>query len=123
MGPFRIATIGRAFHWMDRVETARRLDQLLTPTGALVLCSDIHPDVPANAWLKPFNAARDAAAPGGQRAAWRRPDWVKHEAILLDSPFCRLERIGIIERIRTPVAPDPAPRPIHEQHLPRPTRR
>ncbi len=104
MGPFRIAVIGRAFHWMDRVETARRLDGLIAPGGALVLFSDVHPDVPDNAWRAPYQAALDAAVGGGSRAAWRGPGWVKHEAILLDSPFPTLERIGMVERLYTPVA-------------------
>ena len=104
MGPFRIAVIGRAFHWMDRVETARRLDGLVTQGGALVLFSDTHPDVPDNAWRAPYQAALDGVVGGGTRAAWRGPGWVKHEAILLDSPFPALERIGILERRRTPVA-------------------
>ena len=26
------------------------------------------------------------------------PNWIRHEAILLDSPFARLERFGVIER-------------------------
>jgi SAM-dependent methyltransferase len=104
MGPFRIAVIGRAFHWMDRVETARRLDGLIVPGGALVLFSDVHPDLPDNAWRAPYRAALDAAIGGGNRGAWRGPDWVKHEAILLDSPFSVLERIGMLERVRTPVA-------------------
>jgi SAM-dependent methyltransferase len=104
MGPFRIAVIGRAFHWMDRVETARQLDGLITPGGALVLFSDVHPDVPDNAWRAPYQAALDSVIGGGNRAAWRGPGWVKHEAILLDSPFPVLERIGMVERLRTPVA-------------------
>jgi hypothetical protein len=35
---------------------------------------------------------------------WRRaPGWPRHEAVLLDSPFPRLERISVIERRATPV--------------------
>jgi SAM-dependent methyltransferase len=103
-GPFRIAVIGRAFHWMDRVATARLLDGLIVPGGALVLFSDTHPDVPDNAWRAPYQAALDGVVGGGNRAAWRGPGWVKHEGVLLDSPFPALERIGILERRRTPVA-------------------
>jgi SAM-dependent methyltransferase len=104
MGPFRIVLIGRAFHWMDRVETARRLDGLIAPGGALVLFRTDHLDVPDNAWRVPYQAALDASVAGGARAVWRRRDWVKHEAVLLDSPFGALQRLGVVERVRTPVA-------------------
>jgi hypothetical protein len=37
------------------------------------------------------------------RATRRAPGWLRHEAVLLDSPFPRLERISVIERRATPV--------------------
>jgi hypothetical protein len=37
------------------------------------------------------------------RELHKSPDWIPHEAVLLDSPFARLERIGVMERRRTPV--------------------
>lgn len=103
MGPFRIVTIGRAFHWMDRVETARRLDGLVEPGGAVVLFRTDHLDVPQNAWLARYQAVLDAHVAGGARAAWKQPGWVKHEAVLLDSPFSALTRVGVTERRRTPI--------------------
>ncbi len=103
LGQFRLVTIGRAFHWMDRVETARRLDTLIQPGGALVLLSTTHPDVPDNAWSARFAALQDEAA-GGPRAQWRKPGWVKHEAVLLGSPFAALHRLGVVQRRSTPAA-------------------
>ena len=102
-GHVRLATIGRAFHWMDRPETARRLDALIEPGGALVLFRIEHLDVPDNAWRTEFQATIDAAV-GNGRPAWRQPGWVKNEAILLDSPFCALERIGCVERVQVSAA-------------------
>jgi SAM-dependent methyltransferase len=104
MGRFRLVTIGRAFHWMDRAETARRLDQLVDPGGAIVLFRVDHLDVPINDWLTQYQNVLDASLGGGGRSAWKQPGWVKHEAVLLESPFSALERIGVIERVRTPVA-------------------
>ena len=103
-GMFRLATIGRAFHWMDRPETARRLDALIEPGGALVLFRVEHLDAPDNAWRATYQAAIDAAVGGGRRAAWQQPGWVKNEAILLESPFCALERIGVVDRVQVPAA-------------------
>ena len=102
LGPFRLVTIGRAFHWMDRPETARRLDGLIGPGGALVLFSDSHPKLPDNAWYANYRAMVDAATEASQRQAWRRPDWVGHETVLLDSPFSALRRVGVLERRRVP---------------------
>ena len=102
MGPYRLVTIGRAFHWMDRPETARRLDSLIEPGGALILFQDSHPKLPDNAWRAEYRAILDAATQVFQRQAWRGPDWVPHEAVLLDSPFSTLRRISVVERRRTP---------------------
>ena len=104
LGRFRLVTIGRAFHWMDRAETVRRLDAMLEPGGALVLFSTTHIDAPDNAWRAEFERVLEGAAVGGRRAAWRQPGWVKHEAVLLDSPLCDLHRVGVVERRRTPGA-------------------
>jgi len=101
-GRFRAVTIGRAFHWMDRAETARRLDAMIEPGGALVLFRVDHLDVPDNAWRTIFQEALDTALGESGRSTWRRPGWVRHEAVLLDSPFPAMERIGVVERRRTP---------------------
>ena len=31
LGRFRLVSIGRAFHWMDRADTLKRLDELIEP--------------------------------------------------------------------------------------------
>jgi SAM-dependent methyltransferase len=104
LGMFRVAVIGRAFHWMDRPETLRRLDQLIEPGGAVVLFGDDHPDVPDNRWLAAFKAVIDRyASNDAARAERKAPGWLRHEAVLLDSPFPSLERVGFIERRQTPV--------------------
>jgi ubiquinone/menaquinone biosynthesis C-methylase UbiE len=37
LGQFRLATIGNAFHWMDRREVLARLEAIVEPEGGLVL--------------------------------------------------------------------------------------
>ncbi|HVO03349.1 MAG TPA: class I SAM-dependent methyltransferase [Candidatus Cybelea sp.] len=104
-GRFRLVTIGRAFHWMDREETLRRLDQMIEPGGAVALFRDRHLVVPDNAWHDAFDAVLEKF--GGDdpvRTERKSPNRPKHEAVLLDSPFCRLERIGVVERRHTPSA-------------------
>ena len=99
LGMFKLACIGRAFHWMDRVDTLRRLDAMVEPGGAVVLFSDTQPKVPDNAWRAAYREVLDRYA-GGEpsRARWKSPDWVRNEAILLDSVFCRLQTLEVVER-------------------------
>ena len=104
LGMFRLVTIGRAFHWMDRVDTLRRLAAIVEPEGAVALFHDTHPKLPENRWQSDYKALIDGYAAGDpMRKLHKSPDWIPHEAVLLDSPFARLERIGVIERRRTPV--------------------
>ncbi len=104
LGTFRLAVIGRAFHWMDREETLRRLDAIIEPAGAVTLFSADHPQVSDNRWREAFDQLIDRYAEGDpERTARRAPDWPGHEAVLLDSPFPDLERISIIERRHTPL--------------------
>ena len=103
-GPFRLVVIGRAFHWMDREETLILLDRMVEPGGALALFDDEHPEVPENAWRSEYQALIERySATDPVRKLRKRPEFLRHEAVLLDSPFSRLERIGIIERRTTPV--------------------
>lgn len=96
LAPFHLVVMGRSFHWMDRVDTLRRLDRMIAPGGAVALFHDSAPDIPANAWRKPWRDLCDRYTRA--ESNWRPPDWVRHEAILLDSPFSRLESFTVIER-------------------------
>jgi SAM-dependent methyltransferase len=103
-GTFRLVVIGRAFHWMDRPQTLARLDRIIEREGAVVLFHDEHPRVPDNRWCESFQQIIDRYSEADPvRATWRAPDWVIHEAVLLNSAFCRLERVSVIERRATPV--------------------
>ncbi len=73
-GLFRLAVIGRAFHWMDRAETLRRLDAVIEPAGAAVLFGDDHPPLPDNRWHEAFDKLIDRYAEGDpERASRGRP--------------------------------------------------
>lgn len=104
LGRFHLVVIGRAFHWMDRPLTLQRLDGMIEPGGAVALLGTRDPDLPDNAWSKPYDALIELYA--GDDAARRQrksPDWLRHEAVLLDSPFSRIETIAVLERRMTPV--------------------
>ncbi len=97
LGHFHLVVMGRSFHWMDRVDTLKRLDRMIEPAGALALFHDSAPAVPANAWQKVWHDIRERYEPN-TGPHQHDPHWIRHEAILLDSPFARLESFGVIER-------------------------
>ena len=97
LGRFHLVVMGRSFHWMDRVETLKRLDRMIEPAGAVALFHDSAPAVPANAWRKTWQDICASYEPK-TGAHQHDPHWVRHEAVLLDSPFAHLEHFGVIER-------------------------
>ena len=97
-GPFRLVTMGRSFHWMDRPDTLRPLDGMIVPDGAVALFGDSHPDLPDNAWRTPYRAVLERYRGDDMGHPNCRPGWVRHEGILLDSPFSHLETVSVIER-------------------------
>lgn len=99
LGRFRLVTMGRSFHWMDRAETLRRLETMIEPEGAVALFHDTHLELPENEWAKEWRALADHyAAQDPFHARRRTGSWRRHEAVLLDSAFCRLERVSVITR-------------------------
>jgi SAM-dependent methyltransferase len=98
LGRFRLVVMGRSFHWMERAETLRRLDEMVEPGGPVALFSTRQPDLPENAWVDEFKALRRRFEPDDPAHPRRRSGWVPHEAVLLDSPFNRLETASVIER-------------------------
>jgi SAM-dependent methyltransferase len=99
LGRFHLVVMGRSFHWMDRMETLRRLDGLIAPGGAVVLFDTSHAADPANAWRDRYNAIRRSYA-GHDTARSRRhgEGWVAHESVLLDSAFSEVDGCYVIER-------------------------
>ena len=95
-GHFFLAVMGRSFHWMDRVDTLSRLDGMIDAGGAVALFYDRHPEVAENGWLECWREVRRGYEPRDK--VHHGPDWVRHEAVLLDLPFPRLEHFGVIER-------------------------
>jgi SAM-dependent methyltransferase len=100
IGPFRLVTIGRAFHWMDRPATLEMLDGVIGDGGAIALVHDDHPTTAENLWR---GILRDVADRYGRAEAThvreaRAKGYRSHESVLLDSGFSQLERIGIIIR-------------------------
>ena len=102
LGRFKLVTIGRAFHWMDRKATLETLDRMLPSGGAIALFGERYPNVPANAWHREFQTIVDAYSVEDPARPLIRAN-TSHEAVLLDSAFSQLERVSVIEARETPV--------------------
>jgi SAM-dependent methyltransferase len=102
LGRFNAVVIGRAFHWMDREETLRRLDRLIEPGGAVVLFGEEHPRLPENTRIRDYQQLLNSySADDKTHVILRAEGFTPHTSVLLGSAFNRLERIAVIHR--TPV--------------------
>jgi ubiquinone/menaquinone biosynthesis C-methylase UbiE len=93
LGRFRIVTMGRSFHWMDRDATLRALDALVDPGGSIVL---VHAGDGGSAWSELYHAvAREWVSPESfaENQSRRSADWERHDVVLARSAFSRIERI------------------------------
>ena len=106
MGPYKLVTIGRAFHWMDRLATLAMLDRIIAPGGAVALFHDAHPVLPENEWFKTLCKVGDrygrAAQPhiAERKALGHR----RYEPFLYQSAFTKLD--GLSVTIRKPITED-----------------
>jgi SAM-dependent methyltransferase len=97
LGRFRLVTMGRSFHWMDRPATLATLDSLIEPGGGVALFHDekiaAMPD-----WQAPLSELSESFSPARSegRKARRADDWQPHPAVLLDSPFSAVETRGLV---------------------------
>ena len=100
IGPFRLVTMGRSFHWMDRAATLAVLDGLVSPGGAVVLFDDEHPRTAENLWRRKldeigrrYGRSEEPHIKERDSTAYRR-----HQSLLLDSAFNDLRQVSIIVR-------------------------
>ena len=99
LGPFRMVTMGRSFHWMDRAATLHLLDGMIEPDGAVALFNSHLCEVPDNAWYAGYRELlRRYAGDDAMHARRQAGTWVRHEAFLLDSAFCQVDEVSVIER-------------------------
>lgn len=100
LGRFRLVTMGRSFHWMDRPATLEALDGMVEPDGAVVLMGDCSLSVtPDYRPLLDELGERHAGARAAERRLRRSDAWAPHEAVLLDSPFRDVTRLARVMRM------------------------
>jgi ubiquinone/menaquinone biosynthesis C-methylase UbiE len=94
MGPFRLVTMGRSFHWMDRAATLDMLDRIVAPGGGVALFHDTHPPVEENRW---FKILHDVARPFGRKGE-RNGGHRRYEPFLFASAFTELDWLSVTIR-------------------------
>jgi SAM-dependent methyltransferase len=97
LGTFRLATMGRAFHWMDREATLRVLCDMLVPGGGVAIVGDGGTGAPREAWHDAVDAVVErwvGEVRTGRPAPGAQPP-ERHEAIVARSPFPRMATFTI----------------------------
>ncbi|AYF78047.1 class I SAM-dependent methyltransferase [Nocardia yunnanensis] len=116
LGQFRMVTMGRSFHWMDREHVLAALDGVVEDNGVIVLANDSCLVRPTTAWQKvvedvqcrylPAELAPGEPLPGRLGSA---VDHRTHEQVLANSPFAQVDR-SVYEFDRTWTIRPPPPR-------------
>ena len=97
LGQLRLVTIGRAFHWMDRIATLAAIDQIVESQGGVALIGPLHRDDPLMDGYGRAQAAIMAVVveflgPGRRAGGGTYGHPVdRHETALANSAFSRVE--------------------------------
>ena len=91
VGSFRLATMGNAFHWMDRDETLRALDRMVVPGGGIAVIGDQQGSPPA--WQQTIDTVIRRWLGETRRAGSGTycPPVERHEEVLCRSSFSVVE--------------------------------
>jgi SAM-dependent methyltransferase len=94
LGHFRLVTMGRSFHWMDRAQVLDALDAMVDDDGSLVIANDSCLVRPTTPWQQAIEEIQRRFLPpdrhrGPTPAADTRQT---HEQVLANSPFRQVNR-------------------------------
>lgn len=106
-GRFDLVTMGRSFHWMDRVDAVARLDNVVEDGGGLVIANDSCLVRPVTDWQQAIEETQNCFVTIDEHD--RLPfsdDYRTHEEVLRCSPFsnvCRrvyeFDRMWTVEQV------------------------
>ena len=99
-GRFRLVTMGRSFHWMDRADTLKRLDGIVEADGAVALFDVAAVHQGAGDWHPRFTEILERYAP--DKPQWRSPEWTDQTAFLIDSAFSRIDGLSVVDSVTFP---------------------
>lgn len=99
VGPFKLVTLGRSFHWMDRLATLRMLEQIVTKDGGVAFFHDAHPPVVENNWFKVMRDVQDKFGRSEEpHVRERRGGHSRYEPFLYQSQFTQLDGLSVTIR-------------------------
>jgi hypothetical protein len=90
-----VAAFAASFHWMDRLAVANSLNDLLSPTGAIVTINDVLEDQEQPEWARAADTVRQGYVSDSCELAvqtFTRPEQ-DHRSVLSASPFCAIESV------------------------------
>lgn len=95
LGRFRLVTMGRSFHWMDRAEVLAALSGMVEENGAIVLANDSCLVRPTTTWQRAIEEVQCRFLPPEQWSGRTTPaeGQESHEDILARSSFPRVHRV------------------------------
>lgn len=86
---FRLVTIAKAFHWMDRVKVLETLDAMVAPGGGVAIIDNYSPNKEQLPWLKKVDEVVKRWYGNERRAGnttYAHPT-ISHQAIIANSQF------------------------------------
>jgi ubiquinone/menaquinone biosynthesis C-methylase UbiE len=94
-GRFRLVTMGRSFHWMDRARVLAALSGMVDDDGAIVITNDSCLVRPATHWQQAIEDVQRRFLPPEQRSgrSTAAEGHESHEEILARSSFSRVHRL------------------------------
>lgn len=91
---FELVTMGRSFHWMDRVGVLRGLEGMVVEGGGLVIANDSCLVRPVTEWQGVVEEVQDRFVSRGRRVVLPFGDDSRsHVEVLRDSPFSEVDRV------------------------------
>lgn len=93
-GQFRVVTMGRSFHWMDRGQVLTALDGMVDDDGALVIANDTNLLLPSTPWQQAIQDIQRSFLPTHHKLVPPSTidDRQTHEQTLASSPFSQVNR-------------------------------
>jgi SAM-dependent methyltransferase len=94
-GPFRLVTMGRSFHWMDRERVLSALEGMVDAEGGLAIANDGCLVRPTTAWQHAIDDVQQRFLPTDWRAGSPNPSDTgdSHSEVLARSPFRCVHRL------------------------------
>jgi hypothetical protein len=94
-GRFRLVTMGRSFHWMDREQALAALERMVDEDGGLVIANDSCLVRPTTTWQRAIeDVQRRFLPPHSQPGNMTTSDaYQPHDEILARSPFAHVHRL------------------------------